>query len=213
MRRLYQSTMSSLKQKLSNEEELLLIQRVKAGNHEAFEEIFSRYGLRVYQQAIKIVEHKVDAEDVVQEVFMLLYRKAKSFRGESEFSTWLYRLTVNTALTKLRQRKREKEASLDDSMTRFREHGCYWVMAIVDWSQDVDKLVASKELCQIIEQALEQRSPLDKAVVVLSDLEGLSNREIGHVLGLSIQAVKARLHRARFFLRSKLTIQLGYSPT
>ncbi len=90
------------RKKLSNGDERLLIQRVKAGDHEAFEEIFSLYSLRVYQQAIKFVGNKMDAEEIVQEVFLPVCRKAKSFRGESEFSTWLYRLTANTALTKLR---------------------------------------------------------------------------------------------------------------
>jgi RNA polymerase sigma-70 factor (ECF subfamily) len=197
--------------KLSNWEERLLIQRVRAGDHEAFAEIFSLHSLRVYQQAIKFVGNKVDAEDIVQEVFLLVYRKARSFRGESEFSTWLYRLTANTALTKLRQRKREKEVSLEDYMPKFREDGRH-SMPVVDWSQDIDKLVAGKELRKIIQQSVDQLSPLDKAVVVMSDLEEMSNRDIGEVLGLSVQTVKARLHRARLFLREKLTIHLGCSP-
>ena len=190
----------------------MLIQRVKAGDHEAFEAIFGRYVNRVYRQAFKLVGNESDAEDVVQEVFLTIYKKAKTFRGESAFSTWLYRLTVNTALTKLRQRKKEKEVSLDDYLPQFREDGHHLVRPVVDWSQDIDKLVVSKEFHQIIQQAIDQLPPVDKAVVVLSDLEEMPNREIGEVLGLSVQAVKARLHRARLFLRGKLAVHLGYSP-
>ncbi len=191
-------------------EEQMLIERVKAGDHRAFELIFDRYASRVYRQALRLTGNEADAEDVVQETFLLAYRKAKTFQGKSEFSTWLYRLTVNAALTKLRQRKREKEVSLDDYLPKFKEDG-HHLMPVVDWSQDVDKLVAGNEINQIIREALDQLSPVDRAVVVMSDLEGMSNREIGEALGLTIQAVKARLHRARLFLRGKLSASLGRS--
>ncbi len=197
----------------SGEEERLLIQRVKAGDQKAFEAIFHRYINRVYRQAFKLVGNEADAEDVVQEVFLLVYRKAKSFLGKSEFSTWLYRLTANAALTKLRQRKKEKEVSLDEYMPKFRKDGHHLVRPVVDWTQDIHKLVVIKESRQIIQQAIDQLSPMDKAVVVMSDLEEMSNPEISETLGISVQAVKARLHRARLFLRGKLTAHLGYSPT
>ena len=207
----YSKNVGLLREKnLPDKEEKLLIERMKAGDHEAFELIFSRYVNRVYQQAFKLVGNASDAEDVVQEVFLLAYSKVKAFQGKSEFSTWLYRITVNAALTKLRQRKREKEVSLDNYLPKFREDG-HHTMPVVDWSQDVDKLVASNEINQIINQALDQLSLVDRAVVVMSDLEEMSNSEIGEALGLSIQAVKARLHRARLFLRGKLSASLGRS--
>jgi RNA polymerase sigma-70 factor (ECF subfamily) len=191
-------------------EEQMLIERVKAGDHRAFELIFDRYVSRVYRQALRLTGNEADAEDVVQETFLLAYRKATTFQGKSEFSTWLYRLTVNAALTKLRQRKREKEVSLGNYLPKFKEDG-HHLMPVVDWSQDVDKLVAGNEINQIIREALDQLSPVDRAVVVMSDLEDMSNREVGEALGLTIQAVKARLHRARLFLRGKLSASLGRS--
>jgi RNA polymerase sigma-70 factor, ECF subfamily len=194
----------------SSDEEQTLIERMKAGDHRAFELIFDRYVGRVYRQALRLTGNETDAEDVVQEVFLLAYRKAKAFQGKSEFSTWLYRITVNAALTKLRQRKREKEVSLDDYLPQFKDDG-HHLMPVVDWSQDIDKLVAGNEINQIIHQALDQLSPVDRAVVVMSDLEDMSNREVGEALGLTIQAVKARLHRARLFLRGKLSVSLGRS--
>ena len=204
---------SSGKGQLSGEDERLLIQRVKAGDQKAFEVIFSRYVNRVYRQAFKLVGNEADAEDVVQEVFLLVYRKAQSFLGKSEFSTWLYRLTANAALTKLRQRKKEKEVSLDEYLPKFRKDGHHLVRPVVDWTQDIDKFVAIKEYSQIITEAMEQLSPTDKAVVMMSDMEEMSNPEISETLGISVQAVKARLHRARLFLRGKFTARLGYSPT
>lgn len=201
------------KGQLSGEDERLLIQRVKAGDQKAFEVIFSRYVNRVYRQAFKLVGNEADAEDVVQEVFLLVYRKAQSFLGKSEFSTWLYRLTANAALTKLRQRKREKEVSLDEYLPKFRKDGHHLVRPVVDWTQDIDKFVAIKEYSQIIKEAMEQLSPMDKAAVMMSDMEEMSNPEISETLGISVQAVKARLHRARLFLRGKFTAHLGYSPT
>lgn len=201
------------KGQLSGEDERLLIQRLKAGDQKAFEAIFSRYVNRVYRQAFKLVGNEADAEDVVQEVFLLVYRKAQSFLGKSGFSTWLYRLTANAALTKLRQRKREKEVSLDEYLPKFRKDGHHLVRPVVDWTQDIDKVVAIKEYSQIIKEAMEQLSPMDKAVVMMSDMEEMSNPEISETLGISVQAVKARLHRARLFLRGKFTAHLGYSPT
>lgn len=201
------------KGQLSGEDERLLIQRVKAGDQKAFEVIFSRYVNRVYRQAFKLVGNEADAEDVVQEVFLLVYRKAQSFLGKSEFSTWLYRLTANAALTKLRQRKKEKEVSLDEYLPKFRKDGHHLVRPVVDWTQDIDKFVAIKEYSQIIREAMKQLSPMDKAVVMMSDMEEMSNPEISETLGISVQAVKARLHRARLFLRGKFTAHLGYSPT
>jgi len=83
---------------------------------------------------------------------------------------------------------------------------------VVDWSNAIERKLASTELQRLLKQALDQLRPMDKAVVMLSDLEGVPNREIGKVLGLSVPAVKIRLHRARLFLRGKLAVTLGHSP-
>lgn len=177
-----------------------------------FNEIVNRYRDKIYWIALKITNNTNDAEDIVQEVLFAIDKKATTFRGDSKFSTWLYRLATNESITKLRQRKREKEVSLDDYMPQFAEDGHHLARPVVDWSQDVDKIVSDRECCQLIQQAMEQLSPLDRAVVVLSELEEMSNPEIGKALGLSVQAVKARLHRSRLFLRGKLAVHFGYSP-
>lgn len=189
--------------------ETALIEQLKNGDHEAFEATFSLYGTKVYNQALRMLGNSSDAEDVVQEVFLLVYKKSKSFRGKSKFSTWLYRLTMNAAITKLRQRKDEC-VSIDDYLPKFSDDGHHSVRPVVDWSQEVERLAGNMELSRVIGWAIDQLHSLDKAVLVLSDLEEMSNKEISEVLGLSVLAVKARLHRARLFLRGKLAAHLGY---
>lgn len=203
---------SQARDQRSDQEERKLIQQVKVGDHEAFEGIFRRYVSRVYRQALRIMGNEADAEEVVQEVFLAVYKKAKTFRGQSAFSTWLFRLTVNTALTKLRRRKKGEEVPIDDYLPRFQEDGHHQVRPVIDWSEGIDDLLVKEELQEIIRQAIDQLPAVDKAVLV-SDLDGVSNRQIGEALGLSVQAVKARLHRARLFLRGKLAVYLGHSPT
>ena len=204
---------SQARDQRSEGDERSLIERVKAGDHEAFGAIFRMHVTKVYRQAFKLMGNEAEAEEVVQEVFLTIYQKVKTFRGESAFSTWLHRLTVNVGLTRLRRRKRGKEVCLDDYLPQFQEDGHHRVRPVVDWSCDIDGHVATKEFHQIIQQAIDQLPPVDKAVVVQSDIEGISNSEIAEALGLTVAAVKARLHRARLFLRGKLAVRLGYSPT
>jgi RNA polymerase sigma-70 factor (ECF subfamily) len=203
---------SKVRDQRADEEERGLIQRLKVGDHEAFETLFQRYVNTVYQQAIRLLGQQAEAEEVVQEVFLTVYEKVHTFRGQSTFATWLYRVTVNTALTKLRSRKRSEEFGFDDYLPRAHDDGDSLVRPVVDWSNELEDRLASEEIQRLIWHAIEQLPPTDKTVVVLSDLEGLSDREIGAALGLTVGAVKSRLHRARLFLREKLAVKLGYLP-
>ena len=113
----------------------------------------------------------------------------------------------------MRQRKRSREINLEDYLPEFREDGHHLVRPVVDWSDSLDEHMDSREAKQFLRDALESLPAMEKAVVVLSDIEGLPNQEIGKVLGLTVPAVKARLHRARLFLRGRLAAHFGYSPT
>lgn len=201
------------REKLTSHDEARLIEQLQAGDAKAFEVLFKRYVATVSRQATHLLGNEAEAEEVTQEVFLTLYEKANTFRGDAALSTWLYRLTANAALGRLRHRKRHPQVSMDEYLPRFREDGHHLVRPVVDWSQDVERCLAIAELGQILRQTIEELQPLDKAVLVLSDVEELSNRDIGDALGLSIPAVKARLHRARLFVRGKLATSLGYSPT
>ena len=193
--------------------EQALVQRLQAGDAEAFDTLFRRYFAKVYRQATHLVGTAAEAEEVVQEVFLAVYEKSHTFRGESAFATWLYRLTVNAALSRLRRRKRRPEIAMDDYLPQFRDDGHHLVRPVVDWSSDLEQGLANAQMQQLLWQAIELLPPLDKAVLVLSDFEELPNRDIGTALGLTVPAVKARLHRARLFLRGQLAVALGHSPT
>ena len=204
---------SKVRAQHTGDEERLLVARVKVSDHEAFEALFHHYLNTVYRQAIRLLGDQAEAEEVVQEVFLTVYEKAHTFRGHSAFSTWLYRITMNAALTKLRQHKRSEAVSLDDFLPSFGEDGHHLQRPVVDWSKDLEERLADEEIHRLLLQALDQLPSMDRTVVVLSDLEGHSDREIGGALGLSVGAVKSRLHRARLCLRGKLAVALGYSPT
>jgi RNA polymerase sigma-70 factor (ECF subfamily) len=189
-----------------------LITRIRSGDEEAFNLLFRRHVGKVYRQAVRLMGSQEEAEEVVQDVFLAIYEKAQTFRGEAAFSTWLYRLTLNVALTRLRRKKRSREVHIEDYLPRFQDDGHHEVRPVVDWSQDVEAAVTNDDLRRVLQEALQQLSPLDKAVVVQSDLEGVSNAQIANALGLTVPAVKARLHRSRLFLRGTLATHLGHSP-
>jgi RNA polymerase sigma-70 factor (ECF subfamily) len=192
-------------------DEARIIERLKEGDQDALEAIFNLYSGKLYNVAHRILSEAADAEEVIQDVFWTVYRKAKFFQGNSQFSTWLYRLTVNAAHGKIRRSKRNKEVEYEEFLPKFQDDGHHRVRPVVDWSDTLDEKYARRELQELLGQALSQLKPLDKAVIVLSDLEGLSDSEIAASVRLTVSAVKTRLHRARLFLRGKLAVQLGYS--
>ncbi len=190
-----------------------LVQRVQAGDVTAFDALFQQCCGKVFHQASRLLENAAEAEEIVQEVFLAVYEKAHTFRGEAAFTTWLFRLTANAALSRLRRRKRSKEVAMEEYLPQFRPDGHHLVRPVVDWSANLEERLADAQLQQLLRQAIELLQPLDKAVLVLSDVEDLSNKEIGEALGLTVPAVKARLHRARLLLRGQLAVAFGYSPT
>jgi RNA polymerase sigma-70 factor (ECF subfamily) len=188
-----------------------LIERLQAGDEKALEAIFNLYSAKLYNVAQKILGDMGDAEEVIQDVFWTAFRKAKTFRGTARFSTWLYRLTINAALGKMRRSKKAKEVEYEEFLPKFHPDGHHQVRPVIDWSNTLDDHYARREMQEFFNEAMQQLKPIDKSVVVLSDIEGLSDREIAGVLAISVAAVKTRLHRARLFLRGKLAARLGYA--
>jgi RNA polymerase sigma-70 factor, ECF subfamily len=196
----------------SDKDDPALIERLQAGDHEALETIVDLYSPKLYNVAQRILGERSDTEEVIQDVFWTVYRKAKTFEGNSRFSTWLYRLTVNEALGKIRRRKNQKkEIEYEEYLPKFGDDGHHRVRPVVDWSDSLDRSYAKQETQRVVKIALDELKPLDRSVVVLSDLEGLSDKEIARTLQLTVSAVKTRLHRARLFLRGKLARYLGHS--
>ena len=172
----------------------------------AYEEIVKRYQDKIYGLALRITRNPTDAEDVLQEVFLTLTRKIDTFRGESKFSSWLYRIAVNASYMHLRgEKKHETDVSLED-YTPYDEKGTLMGrIASKDWTDRPDKVLFSKEAMDIIERAVKDLPEPYRVVFLLRDVEGLSNEEVAEILGLSIPAIKSRLHRGRLFLRDKLS--------
>ena len=189
-----------------------LIERLKAGDEAALETIFKLHSAKLYSVALRILGgDRSDAEEIVQDVFLTAFRKANMFQGNSQFSTWLYRLTVNAALGRIRRSKKHKEVEYEEFLPKFQKDGHHQARPVVDWSDALDEAYSQKETCALLAQALGQLKPVDKSVVVLSDVEGLSDKEIAETLNLTVSAVKTRLHRARLFLRGKLAVHFGHS--
>jgi RNA polymerase sigma-70 factor (ECF subfamily) len=187
-----------------------LVRRIQAGDVTAFDVLFHQHCRKVFHQATRLLGNAAEAEEVVQEVFLTVYEKIQTFRGEAAFTTWLFRLTANAALSRLRRRKRNKEVAMEEYLPQFQADGHHLIRPVVDWSANLEARLADAQLQQLLRQAIELLQPMDKAVLILSDFEDLSNKEIGEALGLTVLAVKARLHRARLFLRGRLAVALGH---
>jgi RNA polymerase sigma-70 factor (ECF subfamily) len=181
--------------------EAKLVELVRAGEEAAFEALLKRYQGKIYRLALSVTKSREDAEEVLQDVFLSVYRKIASFDGRSAFGTWLYRIAVNAALMKLRGREPAHE-SLDAYLPQFA--GGRHARMLADWTDRADEVILRKERAQFVRQAIETLPPEYRVVLLLRDLEGLSNLEVAEVLGTTVPAVKARLHRARLALRGML---------
>jgi RNA polymerase sigma-70 factor (ECF subfamily) len=180
-----------------------LVERVKQGDEAAFGALLERHQEKVYRLAWNLTRHAQDAEEVTQDVFLTVYRKIGSFDGRAAFGTWLYRVATNTALMKLRARRVAHELQIEEAGPAFRPDG-HHARPVVDWSALPEDELLSAERQGVLAEAIGVLPPDYKAVVVLRDVEGLSNLEAAEILGVTVLAVKARLHRARLALRERL---------
>ena len=179
---------------------------VENKDEEAFNEIVNRYTDNIYRIAFGIIRDRDKTEDVLQEVFLILTRKLDTFRGKSKFSTWLYRITVNASYIHLRsEKKHENEISLEDYVPYDENGTLMGKIKSKDWSNRPDILIFSNEAMQIIEKAVSELPESYRVVFQLRDVEELSNEEVSEILDLTVPAVKSRVHRARLFLRDRLS--------
>jgi RNA polymerase sigma-70 factor, ECF subfamily len=182
----------------------LLVKALQRREPAAAELLVASYGDRAYRLAVGIAGNARDAEEVVQDAFWAVVRKIDTFRGESTFGTWFYRIVANAAYQKLRDRPgRGNEISLDEVLPLFHENGQH-AASIVDWSPSVDDTSRQTELRQALTAAIDEL-PLDyRTAVILRDVEGLSDVEMAESLGITVANAKSRTHRARLFLRKRL---------
>lgn len=174
-------------------DEQKLITMAQQGDQSAFEQLLDHYQKPVYHQALRLVGNPEDAADVTQEVFIKVWKHLPSFRGESSFSTWLYRLTDNAALDLIRrEKKRRGDSSLDDEESA--------LILPADPAPTPHQAIEQKELHQAVADGLAQLSEEHRQVLVMREINGLSYEEIGNILGLSPGTVKSRIARARISL-------------
>jgi RNA polymerase sigma-70 factor (ECF subfamily) len=167
------------------------------------EQVFRDYAPRIYNLAWRMFGNDADAEDVTQDVLLQLMRKLDTFRGQSAFPTWLHRVTVNAALAHRRKRASRDEHRVHDPLDSFLDNGSH-ASPVRNWSVAPDQAALDQETRELIDKAIAALPELYRHVYVLADVEGLPNAEIGEMLGLSVPAVKSRLHRARLLMRNSL---------
>jgi RNA polymerase sigma-70 factor (ECF subfamily) len=174
-----------------------LLEALRQGTPTAAERLVTTYGHRAYRLAIRITSNGADAEEVVQDALWTVVRKIGTFRGESAFASWLYRIVANGACQKVRRRR--PDTSLDQFTAMLDDDRCHEA----DWSTRPDDPALQSDLRKALTAAIDAL-PIDyRVVIVLRHVEGLSTREVADALRLSIASVKSRTHRARLFLRNK----------
>jgi RNA polymerase sigma-70 factor, ECF subfamily len=186
-----------------------LVEALRREAPAATETLVERFGDRVYRLALRITGSNEDAEEAAQDALWTAARKIQTFKGESAFGSWLYRIAANAAYQKLRTRKgKSAEIALEDVLPLLDDHGRHFE-PMDDWSSRVDENALQGELREVLEEAIDGLPPDYRTALVLHDVEGLSNPDIAEALGISLPAVKSRVHRSRLFVRKRLSDYLA----
>ena len=183
-----------------------------AGDAHAFEALVSRHQDRVYRLARRLTGDPADAEEAVQDTFLRVHRSLVRFRGESRFTTWLYRVATNCALQARRRRSRRPTEPLDDYLPRFDGQGRHARDVDHARAAQADELIDRQRLERRVRGALQRLPALYRTPFVLRDLEELPTAEVASVLGLTEATVRQRVHRARLMLRGWLSHLVGVEP-
>ncbi len=182
----------------------ILVKKSQKGDYPSFEELVKRYEKKTYNLAYRIMGNKEDASDVLQETFLQAFKKLASFKGKAKFSTWLYRIAVNICLMRKRKRKKMEIVSLDVPILTKKEDEIKRELRD-DWSESPLATLENKEVKKTLSEAIDLLPEEYRTVFLLRGLNGMSNEEVAEVLKISLPAVKSRLHRARLFLRDRLS--------
>lgn len=186
---------------LVNDEDLIKLST--QGDMQAFEELVARYQNRVYSLSYRYMGNEEDANDMAQEAMLKAYRALRAFKGESSFSTWLYRITANVCLDELRKRKRTVHMIyLDEPVATV--DGNDMERDIADQSPTADIIYEQKELGELLQSVINTLKPEHRTVIILRDIMDLSYEEMAEILKCSMGTVKSRLSRGREILRRKL---------
>ena len=190
-----------------------LITRLQSGDDLAVHELAERYSPRIFQLAMRHVKNREDAEEITQDVLMKVYRKIGAFRGDSALSSWIYRITFNTAMSRLRTDRAARAADQErDRLLAAEESGDVTTRTPrqpADWSSLPDDELLRVQLRVAIQNAIQELPEIYRAPVVLRDIQGLTTEEASNRLHVKDQTLKSRLHRGRLMLRDKLRAFAG----
>jgi RNA polymerase sigma-70 factor (ECF subfamily) len=186
-----------------------LLEGLRAGDPAAYRRLVDLNSANVYNVALKLLGDEHEAEDVLQETFLNAFQAIDRFEGRSQLSTWLYRIAYNASLMRLRKRDRMTTVSLDQPVSEHEEELVPQSRLLVDWSSVPDDQLLTTEARQEMEQAISDLPESLRSTFILRDIQGLSGAETAEVLGITVQAVKNRLHRARLKLRNRLSEYFG----
>ena len=179
-----------------------LIEKAQKGDIEAFEALVSAYQKKVFNIAFRMIGNLEDASDVSQEVFVKVYKSMKDFRGQSSFSTWIYRITVNVCMDELRKAKNKKVIYIDEDI---RTDDGEMKREIEDDAPGPESIIEGLELKQVVSDAINALLPDHRVVLVLRDIQDFSYEEISRILNIPQGTVKSRINRARLILKDVLT--------
>ena len=186
-----------------------LVAGLQAGDQAAVRELAVRYGSRIQQLAMRHMKNREDAEEVTQDVLLKVHRKIHAFRGDAALSSWIYRITFNTAMSRLRQNRAARAAAQErDRVEALLETGeqMRTLAEPADWSRMPDEHVMRAQLREALAAAVAELPEIYRAPVVLRDIEGLTTEEASSRLKVKDQTLKSRLHRGRLMLREKLEV-------
>jgi RNA polymerase sigma-70 factor (ECF subfamily) len=187
----------------------VLVEELRRDARDAPETLVNRYGERVWRLAYRITGNREDAEEVAQDALWTAARKIGTFKGESAFGSWLYRIAANAAYQKLRSRRgHDRVVSWEGLLPHFDETGRLAGL-VDDWSGKIEEPILHEELRTVLRAAVDALPPDYRTAFLLHDVEGMSNPEVARTLGVSLPAVKSRVHRSRLFLRQRLETYLA----
>lgn len=181
-----------------------LIERLKAGDDTAVDDLARDYGAKMLQLALRYTRNKEDAEEVVQDVLLKVRDKIDAFRGDAALSSWIYRITFNTAMSRLRATRSARLHEVSDEPLGGSDEMTPRAIDPADWSGLGDELVLRRQLRDALRVAVAELPAIYRAPVILRDLRGLSTEEASRQLNVKDQTLKSRLHRGRLILRERL---------
>lgn len=183
----------------------LLLARLQAGDESALRDLAEAFGSKIYQLAFRYLRNKEDAEEVTQDVLFKVYRKVGDFRGDAALSSWIYRITFNASMSRLRTAKYQRTQNDELSITANEgEDGSSTRHEIADWSDMADEHVFRAQLRETVFKAILSLPAIYRAPVMLRDIQGMSTEEASEILRVKDQTLKSRLHRGRLILRKQL---------